>query len=222
MIDVCCFGCCGPTRTLSEAFGRNLYASARLGAMDGVDLLYSGAQRIGQSGGMSDVRLGLYRTGERDRLSLLVLHSRVSMTHEVTYLDWLWDVALMRSITQTRVEVNEDQTRTWGGHLAWDRALDTPGWRVGASATLNYKDHPKIPNYSLQNIPRDPGRRGRMRRPSASPGPTRRRPSRSTSCCSRSGARRGKRRTPRTWRRRGGASGSAIDRSRTTSSLRTS
>ena len=176
VIDVCCFGCCGRTRTLSEAFGRNVYArgflgrrlssewslgvalaTARLGAMDGVDLLYSSAQRIDQSGGVGDVRLGLYRTGERDRLSLLVLHSRVSMTHDVTYLDWLWDDALTRSITQTRVEVNEDQTRTWGGHMAWDRSLDTPGWRVGASATLNYKDHPKIPNYSLQNIPRDPG-----------------------------------------------------------------
>ena len=177
MIDVCCFGCRGPTRTLSEAFGRNLYAtgflgrrlggewsvglglaSARLGAMDGVDLLYSGAQRIGQSGGMSDVRLGLYRTGERDRLSLLVLHSRVSMTHEVTYLDWLWDVALMRSITQTRVEVNEDQTRTWGGHLAWDRALDTPRMarrRVRHPQLQGSPEDPKLLTAEHPEGPRD-------------------------------------------------------------------
>jgi hypothetical protein len=30
-------------------------------------------------------------------------------------------------------------------------------WKVGASLSVNWKDHPKIPNYSLANIPRDPG-----------------------------------------------------------------
>lgn len=53
--------------------------------------------------------------------------------------------------------MNEDQTRTIGGQLSWDRDLDAPGWRVGLSATVNRKSHPKIPNYQIQNIPRDPG-----------------------------------------------------------------
>jgi hypothetical protein len=79
------------------------------------------------------------------------------MVHEVTWLDWVWDPATMRSFTRRRVEANEDETRTWGAHAAWSRDLTTEGWRVGASGTLNYKDHPKIPDYSLQNIPRDPG-----------------------------------------------------------------
>jgi hypothetical protein len=165
-----------PPRRLSDAYGRNLYASgffgARLGdawslglglgassldAMDGVDLLYAGADRIEQSGGTSDVRLGVHREGERDDLSLLLLHSRVSMTHDVTYTDWAWDSLSMAPITRTRLEVNEDRTRTWGTHFEWSRRLSAPGWRVGASTTVNYKDHPKIPNYEIQNIPRDPG-----------------------------------------------------------------
>ena len=161
---------------LSETHGRNLYAAgtvgrrlgdswsvgvagsiSKLGAMDGVDLLYTGSDRIDQSGTTSDLRLGLFKDGAQDRLSVLLLHSRVSMTHDVTYTDWLWDEILMRSERQTRVEENQDQTRTWGTHVAWDRPLTAPGWKIGASTTINYKDHPKIPNYSIQNIPRDPG-----------------------------------------------------------------
>jgi hypothetical protein len=171
--------CCPPpqTRTLSETFGRNLYASGFLGrrlgdgpwsvglgistsalnAMDGVDLLYAGADRIDQDGSIQDFRLGLARTGTRDRLSLIAIHNRVSMQHDVTFTEWRWNDSLMISEFETRLDQNQDQTRTWAGHATWSRALDTPGWRIGASATVNHKSHPKIPNYTLQNIPRDPG-----------------------------------------------------------------
>jgi hypothetical protein len=125
--------------------------------MDGVDLLYAGASRIDQRGGMGDVRLGLHRSGGRDRLSILLLHSRVSMTHDVTYQGWIWDPVTMTSVFETRLEKNEDKSRTWGTQVEWDRDLAAPGWRVGASATVNRKSHPKIPNYDIQNIPRDPG-----------------------------------------------------------------
>jgi hypothetical protein len=167
-----------PRRTrIGDSFSRNLYGSAfagiRLGgrwsvglggsassldAMDGVDLLYAGSDRIEQSGSTKDVRLGLYHAGRRDRLELLVLHARVDMEHDVTYTDWVtvtdpvWTVLPVR-----RVERNEDRGRTWGAHLAWDRTLDAPGWRIGASGTVNRKSHPKIPDYEIQNIPRDPG-----------------------------------------------------------------
>tara|TARA_B100000749_G_scaffold241605_1_gene202014 strand:- start:462 stop:1205 length:744 start_codon:yes stop_codon:yes gene_type:complete len=60
-------------------------------------------------------------------------------------------------VARRRIEVNEDKTRTIGGHLNWDRDLSAPGWRIGATATVNQKSHPKIPNYQIQNIPRDPG-----------------------------------------------------------------
>ena len=171
--DVCCFG----ARTLGETFGRNVYAAgfvgrrigtgpwsigvgisaAQLDAMDGVDLLYAGADRIEQSGSIKDFRLGLVRDGGRDRLSLVAVHNRVSMEHDVTYVDWFWNDALMAPTQTPRIELNQDQTRTWGTNATWSRDLETPGWRIGASATVNYKDHPKIPNYSIQNIPRDPG-----------------------------------------------------------------
>lgn len=165
--------CCFEGR-LSDEFRRNLYVSAfagrtigrgpwsagigasaaSLGAMDGVDLLYAGADRIEQSGSMQDVRVGLYREGLGSRVAIVVLHSRVSMTHDVRY-PWRWNDAIMAPLPQE--EHNQDETRTWGGHFAWDRDLAAPGWRIGASGTMNRKSHPKIPNYSLQNIPRDPG-----------------------------------------------------------------
>jgi len=175
--DVCCVQCCGwgGERPLSERFGRNVFASAYLGrrigdgwsvgvagaaatisAMDGVDLLYQGSDRIEQSGDLQGLRLGVAHEGARDRWALMLLHDRVSMVHEVWWRAWAWDAALV--LGQRRwVEANEDRTRTWGAHVSWDRALEARGWRVGASGTLNYKDHPKIPNYRIQNIPRDPG-----------------------------------------------------------------
>jgi hypothetical protein len=35
--------------------------------------------------------------------------------------------------------------------------LSASGWRAGGILTVNRMDHPKIPNYSIMNIPRDPG-----------------------------------------------------------------
>lgn len=167
----------GGAPRLSDASNRNLYVHGMLGAkvgsgpwsvglglsaasldaMDGVDLLYANAQGIRQSGTLADVRLGLYRGGARDRLGVVVVHDRVSMTHDVSYVDIVWDSVARMPQARERVEVNEDRTRTWGAQVAWDRALTAPGWRMGALATLNRKSHPKIPNYEIQNIPRDPG-----------------------------------------------------------------
>ncbi|HUP52313.1 MAG TPA: hypothetical protein VM198_07545 [Longimicrobiales bacterium] len=176
------FFCCDPwwgwsqPRRISDSFSRNLYASgfvgvrlgsawavgiggsaASLDAMDGVDLLYAGSDRIEQSGSTQDIRVGVYHAAERDRLELTLLHSRVSMEHDVTWTDWVVDPITMSVTPQQRIERNEDRGRTWGAHLAWDRDLSAPGWRVGASGTVNRKSHPKIPNYQIQNIPRDPG-----------------------------------------------------------------
>jgi hypothetical protein len=165
-----------PPSRLSDRSNRNLYGAAYVGrrltggwsvglglsaaqldAMDGVDLLYARADRIEQSGSSQDFKVGVRREGDSDRLSLLVLHSRLSMTHDVRYEEWIWDPVLMNSVLDVRVEQNQDESRTWGAHLEWDRDLGAPGWRVGASATLNRKSHPKIPDYEIQNIPRDPG-----------------------------------------------------------------
>jgi len=165
-----------PTR-LSDASRRNIFARAFIGtrlgegpwslglgvsvagldAVDGVDLLYANAERIDQHGTTGDVRLGLFRDGDRDRLAVLVLHDRMSMTHDVTYLDFWWGAPIDGPAVSRRVEENLDRTRTWGVHTAYDRDLRAPGWRLGATATVNRKEHPEIPNYEIQNIPRDPG-----------------------------------------------------------------
>ena len=167
----------GGGQRLSDASARNVYAqgflgarlgegpwslglgfsAASLGALDGVDLLYMNAERVDQSGTLGDVRLGLYRNGDRDRVAILLLHDRVSMTHDVTYVDIQWDTVNWTPTAVRRIDVNEDKTRTVGGQVAYDRDLTAPGWRFGTSLTVNRKSHPKIPNYEIQNIPRDPG-----------------------------------------------------------------
>ncbi len=130
-------------------------STARLNAMDGVDILYAGAERIDQRGSLTDVRAGAYRTGEGDRIGFTVVHNRVSMAHYVTYFERVRDSVVNDWIR--RDETNEDRTRTWAGQFEWTRRLRAPGWRIGISVSTNYKSHPKIPNYQIQNIPRDPG-----------------------------------------------------------------
>jgi hypothetical protein len=171
-----------PEQLLSEGSARNLYAFgllgrrfprqgisvgvsgsyADLGAVDGVDLLYAMSREIQQSGHLSDLRLGVLKEWEGDRsLELLLLRTRLRMRHDVTYLDLLWTPGAPDEsplpLFVTRDEVNLDHTDTWGAHLAYRRALQAKGWRIGWSLTGNWKDHPKIPNYEIQNIPRDPG-----------------------------------------------------------------
>lgn len=171
-----------PPQDLSEASARNLYAFglvgyrvpdaglsigvsgfyADLGAVDGVDLLYALSQEIRQSGHLSDVRVGLLKEWEENRsLELVLTRNRLRMRHDVTYLDLVWlpdpDPSQLVPQWQTRVEENLDHTDTWGFEAAYRKPLNDRGWRIGWSATTNRKDHPKIPNYEIQNIPRDPG-----------------------------------------------------------------
>lgn len=131
---------------------------ADLNGMDGVEHLYGFAQQIDQFGSVRDLRLGLLASLAGGRsLEATVLHNRFRMTHDVTYVDWvLIDSTTWTWEPQTRVETNLDRTNTWGLHLRYTQPLAS-GWRVGAIFTGNRKLHPKIPNYDLMNIPRDPG-----------------------------------------------------------------
>ncbi|HEX6307093.1 MAG TPA: hypothetical protein VFZ69_02830 [Longimicrobiales bacterium] len=131
---------------------------SRLNAIDGVDLLYGGASAIEQSGHALDLRLGLLKEWAGDRsLEALVLHNRFATKHDVRYLDTFWDPGLQQFATRTRLERNHDRTNTWGLHLAYQQPVSADGWRMGWIATVNRMDHPKIPNYVIMNIPRDPG-----------------------------------------------------------------
>ncbi|MBT8396956.1 MAG: hypothetical protein HKO65_20220 [Gemmatimonadetes bacterium] len=171
-----------PSQDLSELSARNLYAYgmlgyrfpekglsvgisgtyADLGAVDGVDLLYALSQEIDQSGHMSDVRLGLLKEWESGQsMEVVLTRNKVRMQHDVTYLNLVWEPLPPDTFPvpqwRTRVDENLDHTDTWGAHVAFRRPIGTNGWQVGWSFTANRKDHPKIPNYEIQNIPRDPG-----------------------------------------------------------------
>jgi hypothetical protein len=131
---------------------------SRLRAVDGVDLLYSGSAGVRQLGHSFDVRFGALREWDSGRtFEAVALFNRYVMTHDVTFLDLFWDPGLQQFIQRTRMDQNLDRTNTWGVHVAYERPLREPGWRIGWVATANHMTHPKIPNYSIMNVPRDPG-----------------------------------------------------------------
>ncbi|OGT99070.1 MAG: hypothetical protein A2085_05965 [Gemmatimonadetes bacterium GWC2_71_10] len=130
---------------------------AGLHGVDGVDMLYAGSQSVDQRGSALDLRLGLlkeWRGGAS--LQAVMLHNRFAMTHDVNYLEAFWDPGRQTTDFRQRVERNLDRTNTWGAHVAYDRPF-VAGWRIGAVATMNHMAHPKIPNYEIMSIPRDPG-----------------------------------------------------------------
>jgi hypothetical protein len=59
--------------------------------------------------------------------------------------------------TPARTEVNLDRTNAVGLHAVYLAPRTAEGWRVGYLFTANRLTHPRIPNYQIQNIPRDPG-----------------------------------------------------------------
>jgi hypothetical protein len=130
---------------------------AGLQAVDGVDLLYAGSQAIDQRGQSIDARVGLLKEwGITRSLEAVVVHSRYRSQHDVTYADWFWDPNTRTNVPQPRVEHNLDRTNTNGLHVAYVQSLSA-GWRIGGLVTANRLTHPKIPNYAIMNIPRDPG-----------------------------------------------------------------
>jgi hypothetical protein len=132
-------------------------AWAGLHAIDGVDLLYARSAGVKQLGTSLDVRLGALKEWRGQSFEALVLHDRYRMKHDVTYLDFVWDPGLQQTTQQTRLERNLDYTDTWGVHMQYERPLPDSAWRVGWIATMNRMSHPKIPNYEIMSIPRDPG-----------------------------------------------------------------
>jgi hypothetical protein len=138
---------------------------ARLNALDGVDLFYAGSQSVKQFGHTADVRLGLLKqwTGGQ-ALEAVLLHNRLRMSHDVTFLDSFWDPGTQQFMQRQRLQTNLDYTDIWGMHVSYDRPLRVPepGWRIGWMATANRMFHPELPNYDVRDagivaIPWDPG-----------------------------------------------------------------
>jgi hypothetical protein len=150
--------------TVGRTFGNGISLGAAayvasLGAIDGVDLLYAGSDTIRQEGSMADLRLGLTKSWTGNRVfEVILLHNRTAMVHDVHTTTRAWDVNRQIWGPQTAVwDHNADRTNIWGLHTEYVRPFGTEGWRVGWLATANRLSHPKIPNYRLMNIPRDPG-----------------------------------------------------------------
>ncbi len=132
---------------------------AGLHGVDGVDLLYPRSTGLTQRGHELDLRLGALKQWEGGRaLSAVLVHNRFAASHNVSYLDGFWDPGTQSFGQRLRLEENQDQTNTWGAQVEYSWPLRAPGWRVGWVATTNLMSHPKIPNYEIQNIPRDPGK----------------------------------------------------------------
>ena len=131
---------------------------AGLHGVDGVDLLYPRSTGLTQRGHELDLRLGALKQWEGGRaLSAVLVHNRFAASHDVSYLDSFWDPGTQQFGQKLRLEENQDQTNTWGAQVEYSWPLKAPGWRLGWTATTNLMSHPKIPNYEIQNIPRDPG-----------------------------------------------------------------
>lgn len=139
----------------STSIGASYY-HADLDAVDAVNLLYGQSIAIDQDGSVGEAKLGLtHDLGAERRLDAVVLRSDVDMSHDVLYQEWNWidNQPVIRSWN----ELNEDRTITWGAHLRYTQPLGDEGTRIGFIATGATKSHPKIPNYNIVNIPRDPG-----------------------------------------------------------------
>jgi len=132
---------------------------ADLEALDGVDLLYTLSESVEQSGQVADVRAGL--TGELEggsTFEAVLLHHRLDMTHEIVNVIWPCCIDWPQPWGPVRQEeTNYDRTNTWGVHLGYRRPVGRRGWNAGGIVTANRKTHPRIPNYEIMNIPRDPG-----------------------------------------------------------------
>ncbi|HSK17873.1 MAG TPA: hypothetical protein VK912_01935 [Longimicrobiales bacterium] len=147
--------------TIGARLGRSTsigvsYYHADLDAVDAVNLLYGQSIAIDQDGSVGEAKFGLaHDLGGERRLDAVVLRSDVDMSHDVLYQEWNWvdNQPLIRSWN----ELNEDRTITWGAHLRYTQPLGDEGTRIGFIATGATKSHPKIPNYNIVNIPRDPG-----------------------------------------------------------------
>jgi hypothetical protein len=141
---------------------------ADLGAVDGVNLLYAQSAGLSQDGDLLELRLGFaHDLGEERRLEGTVTNTRLDMTHDVHYVEWRWlcDPARPQPPGQPPCnqptvrswdERNEDRTVTWGTNVRYSQPLDEVT-RIGFLVAGSTKAHPKIPNYNIVNIPRDPG-----------------------------------------------------------------
>jgi hypothetical protein len=108
-----------------------------------------------QSGSLRDLRAGLTKEWGERRLELLLNTTRSDVQQDVHYT--ITDWSSIPPTTTQRSDQNTDRTLSWGGSVQFVQPFGDDGWRVGWLAAMSRLWHPEIPNYPVQNIPRDPG-----------------------------------------------------------------
>jgi hypothetical protein len=129
---------------------------SELNAIDGVNLLYPGSYDIKQYGRSLDYKIGFVgEPSERDRLEFVIARTTFKSSHEITYNYpyWFYEDSW---ISGYRIESNKDESKGWVIHTKYNNSISDEV-KIGGIFTVNWKEHPKIPNYALANIPRDPG-----------------------------------------------------------------
>jgi hypothetical protein len=123
-----------------------------LSSVEGVKLLFPRSPVVLQNGSLAQYRLGIAREMKGDeRFDAVLVRSVFKMRYDVgSFPTW------PGRVPQLQFNPEYDQTNLWGLRLRYTRPLALT-WRIGALFTTNWKDHPKIPNYELMSIPRDPG-----------------------------------------------------------------
>lgn len=113
-----------------------------LQGLEGVQRLYN-SNTLRQEGSIQQYRVGVYRdAGDGHAADLVLLLHRFDMTHTM----------------QRGAGLREEHDRTQSVALQAEyRYAFFTGWTLGGRLTGDWKWHPKIPNYDLMNIPRDPG-----------------------------------------------------------------
>jgi hypothetical protein len=110
-----------------------------LNGIDGVYLLYPNATRLHQHGKADQYRIGLSKNfGTQNLCSLLGMR-------------------YLYRLSQSTSDVNnKDENEGWVVQTDYIRTL-TESWSVGGMLIADWRYHPKIPEYPLASIPRDPG-----------------------------------------------------------------
>lgn len=126
--------------------GLSVFA-AGLKALEGIQHLYRNSTGLQEQGGIQHFRAGVYYDGLDRSADLVLLHHRTDMTH-----------TMRQSMGWERTPLREEKDRTYGWALQADYEQRAGrGWQIGGRLGANLKRHPKIPNYDLMQIPRDPG-----------------------------------------------------------------
>jgi hypothetical protein len=124
-----------------------------LNSVEGVNLLFPRSPKVLQNGTLADYRLGVVRSMEDgQQLDLVLARSIFKMRYDVAATG----TTGIQQFSGLHFNPEYDQTSMWGVQVRYTRPL-LEHWRVGALLTTNWKVHPKIPNYDLMSIPRDPG-----------------------------------------------------------------